>query len=398
VTILCFSDTRFPIERANGVQTMATCHALAARGHKVTLVVRPDTESPARDPFAFYDLPRLPKLKIETIRGPRSPRARRARFLLAALQRAVTRKPDVVFTRDLGLAAFFLQLPSAQRPPVVYESHGVSVVVSAEMPKLLGKPELEPSHQKLQRLDRKERRVWRRANAYVTITAALRDELSTRYGNRRRLFVVPDGVRLPEPPDTPAASDAPATDGTPVAGYAGHLYPWKGIDIFVRALQLAQGVRGLIVGGHPGESDIQRIETLARDLGLSDRLTITGLVPPAEVSRHLERTTMLVLPNTKSATSERYTSPLKLFEYLAAGRPIVASDLPSIREVLTDGETALLVPPGDPEALANAMARLAADRDLSAELGRKALALAPDYTWERRAERLEKALAAAVKK
>src|SRR5690348_6631063 len=80
VPILYFSDARFPIERANGVQTMATCHALAARGHTVTLVVRPDTETPARDPFAFYDLPRLPKLRIETIRGPRSPRARRARF------------------------------------------------------------------------------------------------------------------------------------------------------------------------------------------------------------------------------------------------------------------------------------------------------------------------------
>ena len=57
--VLYFADTRFPIERANGVQTMATCHALAARGHDVTLVVRPDTTPPARDPFAFYGLPRI---------------------------------------------------------------------------------------------------------------------------------------------------------------------------------------------------------------------------------------------------------------------------------------------------------------------------------------------------
>jgi glycosyltransferase involved in cell wall biosynthesis len=392
--ILYFADTRFPIERANGVQTMATCHALAARGHKVTLVVRPDTASPPRDPFTFYDLPRLPGFRIETIKGPRSPRARRAQFLLAALRRIVRSRADVVYTRDLGLAAFFLQLPASRRPPVIYESHGVSVIVSAELPKLLGKPGLEPSRQKLQRLDRGERRVWQRATAYVTITQALRDELTTRYGPRKRLFVVPDGVRL----DTVSASggsDRGETPSVPIAGYAGHLYPWKGVDVFVQALALTPGIGGLIVGGHPGEPDYARVEALVRDLGLTERIEMTGLVLPTEVRARLARATMLILPNAKSAMSERYTSPLKLFEYLSMGRPIVGSDLPSIREVLTDGATALLVPPGDSQALADTMSRVASEPDLAAALGRAALALAPEYTWERRAERLEAVLAAA---
>jgi glycosyltransferase involved in cell wall biosynthesis len=407
VTILYFSDTRFPIERANGVQTMATCHALAARGHKVTLIVRPDTTSPARDPFAFYDLPKAPRFRIEPIRGPRSPRARRAQFLLAAVRRLMTRKADVAFTRDLGLAAFFLQLPARRRPPVIYESHGVSVIVSAEMPRLLGKPELEPSKQKLQRLDRRERRVWKRANAYVTITRALRDELTSRYGPRRRLFVVPDGVRLPDAEKgrrgrndaIPASSPEESQKTTaPMAAYAGHLYPWKGVDTFVQALALTPGIAGLIIGGHPGEGDFARVEGLTRDLGLAVRLTMTGQVPPGEVRARLEVATMLVLPNTKSAVSERYTSPLKLFEYLSMGRPIIGSDLPSIREVLTNEETALLVEAGDADALAGAMSRLASDPELSASLGQRALALAPDYTWERRAERLEDVFEAAVRK
>ena len=89
-----------------------------------------------------------------------------------------------------------------------------------------------------------------------------------------------------------------------------------------------------------------------------------------------------MLPNTASAISERYTSPLKLFEYLSLGRPIVASDLPAIREVLTDNETALLVPPGDPAALASAAdAAGRATRRLSARLGQAARALAPEFTW-----------------
>jgi glycosyltransferase involved in cell wall biosynthesis len=174
------------------------------------------------------------------------------------------------------------------------------------------------------------------------------------------------------------------------------LYPWKGVDVFVRALARVPHIRGLIVGGHAGEHDLARVQSLVAELGLAGRVTITGHVPPADVASCLAGATMLVLPNTPSAISERYTSPLKLFEYLGLGKPIVASRLPSILEVLTDEQTALLVPPGDEGALASALSRLAADATLSRTLGAAALALAPNYTWAHRAERLEAAFTAAL--
>ncbi len=99
----------------------------------MTLVVRPDTATVARDPFAFYDLPMQPRLTIRTVPASRGARARRARFLLSAAAMAV-RTPAIVYTRDLGLAAFLLQLPATRRPPVVYESHGVADVVAAHAP------------------------------------------------------------------------------------------------------------------------------------------------------------------------------------------------------------------------------------------------------------------------
>jgi glycosyltransferase involved in cell wall biosynthesis len=386
VTILCFADTRFPIERANGVQTMATCHALAACGDRVTLVVRPDTSDPRRDAFEFYGLPRVPGLTIETVESPNNVRARRARFLLAGARRALRSRADVVYTRDLGLAALLIRIPSGRRPPIVYESHGLSTVVSAELPTLLGKPELEPSPGKLRRLDARERRVWRGADAYVTITRALAAELAARYGPRVRVFVVPDGAAATLEPDDSRES-APA-----LAAYAGHLYPWKGVDIFLQALARTSGMRALIVGGHPVEADTLRVRRLIDELALTGRVKMTGLVKPAAVRARLAPATMLVLPNTQSAMSERYTSPLKLFEYLGMRRPIIASDLPAIREVLRDGETALLVPPGDPAALAIAMERVAGDPALARRLAARAAALAPEYTWGRRAERLHDAL------
>ena len=100
----------------------------------------------------------------------------------------------------------------------------------------------------------------------------------------------------------------------------------------------------------------------------------------------------MALPNPASAISTQFTSPLKLFEYMAAGRPIVASDLPSIREVLQHEADALLVTPGDPAAMAAAIERLITNPSLSARLAAAALAAAPAYSWDRRAERLEELL------
>jgi glycosyltransferase involved in cell wall biosynthesis len=151
-------------------------------------------------------------------------------------------------------------------------------------------------------------------------------------------------------------------------------------------------VRGLIIGGHEAEPDLGRVRDRVRALGLDARVELTGLVPPADVPALLARATILVLPNVASAISARFTSPLKLFEYMAAGRAIIASDLPAIREVITDDVNGLLVAPGDAAALAAAVTRLASTPALADRLARTAFEHARTFTWERRAERLEPVL------
>jgi glycosyltransferase involved in cell wall biosynthesis len=230
--------------------------------------------------------------------------------------------------------------------------------------------------------------VWRRAEGYVTITRALATDLSTRFGARDRVLVAPDGTRLPAPVDaaTTARRDAP------IATYAGHLYAWKGVDTLVAAAAFLPHVRVRIVGGMPGEPDEARLRAQAEALGASARVEFVGYVPPPEVAAWLSRSDVLVLPNVDTSVSARYTSPLKLFEYMAAGRPIVASRLPALEEVLTDGLNALLVPPGDPSALASAISRLVAEPPLAAALAARAKRDVADYSWARRAERLEELL------
>jgi glycosyltransferase involved in cell wall biosynthesis len=385
VRILYFADIRFPLERANGIQTMQTCHALAARGHTVALVVRPDSSGEDRDPLAFYGLPPVLTLSIRRVRQDGSPVGRRLRYLAYALSRAaVERGTDLVFTRDLGVASALLRMPRALRRAVVYESHGFAPEVSRALPELLGNAD-EPSRAKLQRLEKRERRVWRRADGYITITSGLALELASRYGTRERISVVPDGVRLAPGRQFQPPSWKPA----PLVAYAGHLYPWKGADVLLEALGRLTNARGLIIGGHPAEPDVARLRGRAEELGLGWRMTFAGAVEPPRVSALLDGADVLVLPNPPTPVSSRYTSPLKLFEYLAAGKPIVASDLTSLREVLRHEENSILVEAGSPDALAAGIRRVLADRELAGRIARQAFEDATNYTWERRAERLE---------
>lgn len=383
--ITYFADIRFPLERANGIQTMETCAALTERGHVVELVVRPDTRAPARNPFDYYGIAGTDRLRIQRVPAGGPPVARRFAYLAAAAARAL-RQPgaDVLMTRDLGVASMLLRLPARARPPVVYESHGYTPEVAAALPELLSTA-VPPGARKLGRLAAREARVWHLAEGYVTITAALAQDLAARLGPRRSVAVVPDGARLTRRL-TDAEFDPP--DGR-IVGYSGHLYAWKGVDILLQALALVPHARGLIIGGHAEEQDLGRVKALAAKLGLAERVTFTGLVPPGEVAARLRGAAVLALPNPASAISTRFTSPLKLFEYMASGRAIVASDLPSIREVLHNEQNALLVLPGNAAALAAGISRLLDDRSLSSRLARAASEAMPQYSWSRRAERLE---------
>ena len=113
---------------------------------------------------------------------------------------------------------------------------------------------------------------------------------------------------------------------------------------------------------------------------------MVGHVAPSEVPTWLAAADIAVLPNSgTSVIGSRYTSPLKLYEYLAAGCPIVASDVPAVREVVTDGETAVLVRPDDPEALGDGIAGLLAVPVLAQRIGALGRLWVQGSTWDARA-------------
>jgi glycosyltransferase involved in cell wall biosynthesis len=168
--------------------------------------------------------------------------------------------------------------------------------------------------------------------------------------------------------------------------YVGQLYPWKGTGTLVEAMQyLHEGILHLVGGS---EDRIQALRETAVRLGVGDRIVFHGQVPPRAVKDHLADASAAVLPLTRDLISASFTSPLKLFEYMAAGVPIVASDLPSTREVLSPEESAILVPPDDPRALAEGLRRALGERALAESLARKAREEVEEYTWGKRARKI----------
>ena len=229
--------------------------------------------------------------------------------------------------------------------------------------------------------------MWRRADGYVTITAALARELEGALRRRGRASRSCPTARACRHVDGVGLRPDAGTAG-PVVGYAGHLYPWKGPDVLLAALERLPGVRALIVGGLAGEPDLDRVRALA-DRVAPGRVTFAGQVDPPRVAGLLRQADVLVLPNTPSRVSAAYTSPLKLFEYMASGRPIVASDLPALREVLRPDENAILVEAGNADALA---AGICAACSATATLASRLAARGPRATcgsgpWDERAER-----------
>jgi starch synthase len=163
----------------------------------------------------------------------------------------------------------------------------------------------------------------------------------------------------------------------PVAVFSGRVRPWHGADTVAAAWRLlGASAPRLVVAGEPGEARPVLEEAPAKLLGPLPPARIPGLLAAADIG---------LVPYAADAPD--YFSPLKLFEYMAAGVAVVAADLPGVSDVVSE-ESAVLVPRGDPEALAAAVAALSADPERRDRLGRAARTLvSTQHTWRHRARR-----------
>lgn len=380
--LLYLANNRIPSEKANSLQIMQNCQAFLRMGAEVTLVVphrvQPAAMREVRDSFQYYGLQtrfrmnRLPCLDfLEVAPRPLQPAAfalQATSFALAVSAYLFRRRADLYYTRDPLTSVLMALAPRSVRSRTAYEAH------------TFPKPGV-----------RRGIHLWAigRLGRLVCITKGLSEEYVRCGIDPRKILVAPDAVELERFAELPGKNEARQRLGMPadarIAVYTGHLYEWKGAHTLALAARfLPAGLLVYVVGGTA--EDLAAFRRLLQAEGL-DRVRTSGHVPPDQIPVYLAAADVLVLPNSaRSETSARFTSPMKLFEYMAADRPIVASRLPSLQEVLRDGENALLVEPDDPESLAKGIMALANDEALSGRLAETARQEAQGRTWDARAE------------
>jgi len=239
-----------------------------------------------------------------------------------------------------------------------------------------------------------ERINLRAADHVVVVSRVMRDELVATGVTPDKIVVNPNGVD-PEQfrPDLDGTDVRRrlGLDHSTVVGFSGTFGAWHGIptlaDALARVAEARPQVHWLLIGDGP----LRRlVDDAVTQHGLAERVSRPGLVPHAEMPAFLAACDILVSPHGRQADGrEFFGSPTKLFEYMAAGRPIVASAVGQIAEALVDEHSALLVPPDDSAALCSAIVRLVDDACLRARLARAARQAAEEHhTWRQNAERV----------
>jgi glycosyltransferase involved in cell wall biosynthesis len=173
--------------------------------------------------------------------------------------------------------------------------------------------------------------------------------------------------------------------GTKIACYCGHLYEARGIEELLDCASALKDVLFVFVGGYA--HDVERRRREAEKMSLHN-VIFRGHVPRREVPPYLYAADVLVMPYPTGVTTVDFMSPMKMFDYMAASRPIVATDLPTIREVLGDGHNAILVRPDNSEALTRGIKIALENVSLAKKISEQAHKDVQNNAWDKRAERV----------
>lgn len=365
---ICYlSSARIPTEWAHVLQILHMCEAYALEGHEVTLLC-PRWLDPnvGGDAYAFgrvkknFKIVRLPIIDL----FPGTPRRiffrlRTLSFLLVAKIYILFNQFDLIVTREYGALFFFKNC--------IYEIH---------MP-----PKVKTGNESL----------IGRALGLVVLTSGIRDFYTARGVSLERIHISPDAVdpavfEIPETREEVRAKFGLDPDAF-IVGYAGTLRAMgheKGIGTLIEAMKKTNpGVIACIFGGE--RQHVEEYKKRAQDAGVSDRMHFFGHIPHDEVPLAMRAFDCAVVPILDVEIYRLYTSPLKVFEYMAARVPMIVSDLPSLRDVL-DESLAVFVPPGNGIALAGAIETLRHNPAAALARAVKAQVLVKEkFTWRARA-------------
>jgi glycosyltransferase involved in cell wall biosynthesis len=353
-----------PSQAANAVQVTKTCAAFQDAGMPTMLVIPSGMAGSAEETRRCYNLQR--DIDLRTAPSPSLPGRELIYGALASLRYGVSGRP-LFYTRSVSIASSIISM----RHEAVLEMHGP---VTSLRPALKARLLALSMSQRLRQLIVISEALKRH---YEELVPALRARICVAHD---AADPIPDG-QVPR-----------MLDGDFKVGYVGQLYPGKGMELISAIAPLCPKATFHVVGGV--EKDVGQWRNALR---FQSNVVFHGYVPHSETAAFIAAMDVVVAPYLRvvrgvgigESNLADWMSPLKLFEYMAAGKAIVTSDLPVLREVVVDGQEALLCDPDNPQQWADVLAVLGQSPRSRAELGLNALRkFLSNYTWDQRALRI----------
>jgi len=367
--LIYIANMRLPTEKAHGIQIMKMCEAFALSGIEVELVVPWRFNPMKEDPFEYYGveknfeitkLPCIDLMPLARFLGRLAFWIQSFSFAKSAFWYAFFKKADIIYSRDVP-PLFFL---SFFKRNLVWENHNRNFNFIV-------------------------RRVLKKCRKIIVITKGLKDFYISKGAELDKILVAPDGVDIEKFNIDISKEKARQKLNLPldkkIILYVGsfYLYSWKGVDVLLNSTKLFSNEYLFILVGGSGE-EIRKI----KDKYKSANILLVDHRPHRDIPYYLKAADVLALPNTaKEEISLRFTSPMKMFEYMATKRPIVASDIASLKEVLNN-ENAFFVRPDDPQSLAEGVKNILQNVKFADKISKQAYSDVQKYTWEKRAERI----------
>jgi len=356
-----------PTEKAHGLQIAKTIESIEKFGHSVTLLVPSRKNHIKTDLSNFYNL----ETNMRVVRVPDA--VRPLQYISEWLYFPIQRLWFVACAFTYGLW---------WRGPIYSRDLTASFLLS-----LVGKNVAYEDHQPKQRFVWLYRMMLNAIPKKVVVARNLVERYQELEVDTKNVVVAPNGVDISEFDGVPRDASLwskkfQIKEGSPVALYVGHFYKWKGVYTLLDAAKNIQA-NVVLIGGT--KEDYEAVSQYAKEEEISN-VYLHPFVPHREIIPYIKSADVLVLPNTAhEERSQKYTTPVKLFEYMASGVPIVASNVPSFTHYLENNKNAFLCEPDNAGELAKAVNQIVQSPAHAKALAQSARESVSRYTWDNRA-------------